>query len=230
MKNVFIIILCIVGLSVFTFGETGFKGRAITDNVSAPTGYTLNKGEFEVGLGHIGFGISDKVQVSTNVLLYLFQDFNASLKVSLIKNKKNAFAVGCSIHSFDLSVFSNEDVGFTAILPYVAYSTKISPKTKMHFTGQYSHFSGSEDIADATAKATSNGTSVTVGIEHSFSNKTKFLAETGYDLTFKGFRVGGAVLWGWKKFRLKLGINYFSPEGTDGFILPLVSLWWRFKG
>lgn len=100
----------------------------------------------------------------------------------------------------------------------------------MHLGGQYSYFSGEEDIDDAVAAITSSGTSVYLGVEYSFSNKTKFLAETGYDLTFKGFRFGGAVLWGWKKFRLKLGVNYFNPEGTNGYILPVISLWWRFEG
>jgi hypothetical protein len=36
------------------------------------------------------------------------------------------------------------------------------------------------------------------------------------------------VLFGWTKFRLKLGISYF--DAGDGFTFPLIGLWWRFQG
>ncbi len=101
----------------------------------------------------------------------------------------------------------------------------------MHLQAQYSYFSGESDIEDAEAKSTSAGTSVSAGLEYSFSQKTKFLAEGGYDVTFEGFRLGGGVLFGWEKFRLKLGVGYYNPEGVnEGFTLPVIGLWWRFVG
>ena len=74
--------------------------------------------------------------------------------------------------------------------------------------------------------ATANGTNISTGIEHTYSNRTKFLADIAYDTTFEGMRVGGAVLFGWDKFRLKLGLSYFTAE--EGFAFPIVGLWWRF--
>ena len=73
------------------------------------------------------------------------------------------------------------------------------------------------DIEDAEVSEIAKGTSFFAGLEYSFSRKTKFLTEAGYDTTFQGFRLGGAVLRGWDKFRLKLGINYFNPENTGSF-------------
>ena len=35
---------------------------------------------------------------------------------------------------------------------------------------------------------------------------------------------------GWSKFRLKLGVIYFNPQGVGDFTLPVIGLWWRFKG
>lgn len=229
MKKMIIFASLLVCLSFGTFGEKGFEGRPITSNMTMATGFTLNKGEFLVGLGSIGFGISDNVQVGTNVFLYLLQDYNANLKISFIKTEEKALALGFKVHSFDLDV-DEEESGFTSFSPFAAFSTKVSKNTFLHIGGQYSYFSGPEEIGDALAIATSVGTSAYLGIEHSYSHKTKFLAEIGYDFTFEGFRIGGAVLWGWKYFRLKLGVNYFKPKCTGGFIFPVLSFRWRFGG
>jgi hypothetical protein len=229
MKKMIIFASLLVCFAFSTFAKKGFEGRPITSNITMPTGFTLNRGEFLVGIGSIGFGISDNVQVGTNVFLFILQDYNANVKISFIKTEDKAFAVGFKVHSFDLEV-DDEESGFTSLSPYAAFSTKVSRKTFLHLGGQYSYFSGPEDIEEAVAKATSTGSSVYLGIEHSYSHKTKFLAETGYDFTFEGFRIGGAVLWGWKTFRLKLGVNYFKPKGTDGFVFPVLSLRWRFDG
>ncbi|MGD2091235.1 MAG: hypothetical protein PVH61_33980 [Candidatus Aminicenantes bacterium] len=229
MKRTVIIASIFIFLCAGTFAKEGFDGRPITNNISMPTGYSVNKGEFLVGLGPIGFGISDRVQVGTNILLFFLQDYNVNLKVSLLKSDSKALAAGVKLHRFDLEV-DDTDTGFTTISPFVAFSAKLSRDTTLHLGGQYSYFSGEEDIEDAVATLTSSGSSMQMGIEYTFSNRTKFLAETGYDFTFSGLRLGGAVLFGWKKFRLKLGVNYFNPENTDGFIWPVIGLYWRFDG
>ena len=233
MKKVSTIGLLLICFVSTAFAEVGFKGRPIINNVMKPTGYTLNRGEFIVGIGSIGFGITDNVQIGTNLLLFIFQVYNANLKVSLTKTESMAFALGLSFNSFNLDV-GNDEIGFTSISPYAAFTTKMGENTYLHLGGQYSTFSGESEIDDAEASSTSSGTSVSAGIEYSFSHKTKFLAEGGYDITFEGFRFGGAVLFGWEKFRLKLGVNYFSvSDGDDeriGFTFPVIGLWWRFKG
>lgn len=229
MKRLSIICLAILFLASSVLVGKGFDGRPITNNVWMPTGYTIDKGEFLLGLGPIAFGISDRVQVGTNVLLFLFQDYNANLKISFVKDAKKALAAGFKFHRFDLDVYGI-DTEFNSFSPFAAFSTKVSRNTSLHLGGQYSYFSSKVEIEDAKVESTSEGTSAYLGIEHSFSYKTKFLAEVGYDFTFKGFRVGGAVLFGWEKFRLKLGVNYFSPEDSQGFIFPVISLWWRFPG
>ena len=51
-----------------SFAEGNFKGKPITNNIDMPTGNTLNEGEFTVGIGPIGYGVTDKVQVGTGVI------------------------------------------------------------------------------------------------------------------------------------------------------------------
>ena len=222
-----------IGCTVWAFSEaaaqTGFKGRPITNNISMPTGYTVNRGEFLVGIGPIGFGVTDQVQIGTNVFLWLFQDYNASMKVSFVKTRASAFAVGLRVDYLSLRVFG-VDQGFTFLYPYAAFSTRTGPNTLLHVAGKYSIISGDGEIEDAEIKETASGTRVYGGLEHGFSNRTKFLAEIGYDFTFEGITLGGAVLFGWNHFRLKLGVQFYNPEGTSGFTLPVIGLWWRFKG
>ncbi|MFH1314105.1 MAG: hypothetical protein ABIJ00_12880 [Candidatus Eisenbacteria bacterium] len=207
----------------------GFEGRPITENAFAPTGYTLNGAEFAIGLGPIAFGITDNVQASTNLLLWAFQYYNANLKVAFAESDDHAFAVGVGLGRLSLDFVDGDDEAeFTSVSPYAAGSFRIGGGTMAHIGGQYSHFSasGDSDIEDADASAVATGTSFFGGFEHSVSNRTKFVADAGYDATFEGARVSGAVLFGWTTFRLKLGLSYFTAG--DGFTFPLVGLWWRF--
>ncbi len=222
------LILLIFSTSVFA--QNGFENRPITNNLWMATGYTLNEKEFVMGLGPIGSGISDKVQVGTNFLLLLVRHYTLNVKISLLDLEDGALATGIELGNFNTRVHSITRA-FSSISPYLAYSKKIGEKTNFHVTGQLSYFASEYDINDADVKSTSTGTSIGVGLEYSRSNKTKFLAETGYDITYHGMRLGGGVLWGWSKFRFKLGLAYFRPEAVRrGFVSPKIGLWWRFGG
>jgi len=229
MKKMLIMVLLMVSTTAGVVAEEGFKDRPITNNVMMPTGFTMNKNEFSIGLGSIRYGLTNNVELGTNVLLYLFQVYNGDLKIGLVKSESMGLAAGIDFAYFNLKVFE-ADSNFTSFSPYVTISPKISEKTTLHLGGRYSVFSGDDDIEDAEASSTSKGTSFSVGLEYSLSHKTKFLTEGGYDFTFKGFRLGGAVLFGWEKFRLKLGVTYFDPENMSGFTFPVIGLWWRFNG
>jgi hypothetical protein len=226
MKKTLIVLAMLFLVTVSTFAEKGFEDRPNISNVSMPTGYTLHKGEFQVGIGPMAFGITDKVQVGTNILTFLLQIYNVNLKVNLIDTESNAFAAGLKFDTF------TEESYYTSFSPFATFSTKIGPNTLLHLGGQYTFFSDleNEDVEDFIAFLSSRSTSLRMGLEYSFSRKTKFMAETGYDFSIDGFRLGGAVLWGWEKFRLKLGLNYFKPNDSHGFVLPVISLFWRFGG
>ena len=90
-------------------GYEGFDGRYITDNAFAKTGYTLNKGEFAIGIGPMDFGITDRVQVGTNLLLWVVQYYNADLKVAVAESDQRALSLGCSIGSINLDKYDEDD-------------------------------------------------------------------------------------------------------------------------
>jgi hypothetical protein len=212
--------------------ETGFAGRPITNNLFAPTGYTLHKGEFTVGLGPVAFGITENVQLGTNLLLWIFQVYNADLKVAAVKDVDRALGLGIGVYRFSWDVTTDEgeegDVEFIALGPYASASMRLSDNTMGHIAAQYSYFESDADVEDVEAEASASGTGVSGGLEYSMSNRTKFLADAGYDATFEAARFGGGVLFGWNTFRLKLGLSYFTAG--DGFVFPTIGLWWRFRG
>ncbi|MAT37983.1 MAG: hypothetical protein CL946_00080 [Ectothiorhodospiraceae bacterium] len=227
LATVLVIIIC--ASPALHAQKDGFEGRPITENLFMQTGNTLHAKEFIIGIGPIAYGITENFQIGTNVLLYLFQYINADLKYSLMDCESQAFALGLGFGSLNLSV-GGGDISFISLSPYVAYTTAISSKTRLHLNGNYSYFEGDADIEDAEAIASASGTSISAGIEQSVSNRTKFVADVGYDITFEGLRVGGGVLLGWEVFRLKVGVQYFAPKDVDGLVLPYVGLWWRFDG
>jgi hypothetical protein len=232
-------VLCaLIGLSLLSataLAQQGFEGRPITDNLFVPTGYTLHKGEFAIGIGPVAFGISENVQVETNVLLWAFQAYNAGLKLALKKDDDGAFALGAGVVSPKLDLIDDDgddnEVSFLGIGPYASYSTRMSPSTIVHVGGRYTYFSAEDDdtdVDDVDATSSASGTAIFGGIEYSMSHRTKFVADAGYDFDFDGGRVGGGVIFGWTTFRLKLGVSYYSAG--DGFVFPNIGLWWRFKG
>ncbi len=212
--------------------QDGFKDRPITNNLWMPTAHTLHEGEFAVGLGPIAVGINEQVQIETNILLFLFQTSNINLKWTFYKDESFAIAAVLDYRRMELGALNGDDEpAFSVISPSLAITKNISKKTSLHFGAAYSYFATDKDIADYKAEESSSGTEIMAGLDYSLSNRTKLMAEGGYDLTFKGAKAGIGVLFGWEMFRLKLGVSYFAPKSsTYGYTFPNVGLWWRFKG
>jgi hypothetical protein len=212
------------------YAYDGFEGRPLINNLSNPTGNTLHQKEFAIGLGSIGFGITDNVQVGTNILLFALQVYNADLKVNFVKTPATAVAAGFGVDRFEWDV-DDEGARFTSLSPFLAVTRKVHETTNLHLGGKYSYFDSEVEVEDVEVEALSSGSTLFTGLEYSLSNRTKFLAEADYDMTFDGFRVGGGVLFGWDTFRIKLGVKYYNPEGdTKNFTFPVIGLWWRFMG
>ena len=209
----------------------GFKDRNILNVMGMPTAYALKKNEFIIGLGSVYYGISDHLQVGTNLLLFLLQDRNVQIKTNLYTTSKYAFATGLSFDHFALKMFEN-DVNYSFLSPYGTLSLSTSEKFNLHFSGQYSMYWNSEeaDIKYAEPNWFARGSNTSIGMEISVSHRTKFVGEFAYDFTYEGTRVGGAILWGWEKLRLKVGLNSYSYKNVDSIIVPSFNIWWRFDG
>lgn len=227
---------CLIGLLALSmvvcpaYAGNGFEGRPTTNNLFIPTGYTLHRGEFELGIGPMGFGISDNVQVYTNLILWAAQIYNAGLKFSFVDESGVAVAVGADIGKLELPFEDDDNDGeFTQMRYFSAITAPLSNNLNGHMGFRYADFSSDDgDIEDTEISPFSDGSSMFGGVEYAFSNRTKFMADVGYDMTFDGLRFGGGILFGWDTFRLKLGVSYFDVE--DGFVFPNIGFRWRFQG
>lgn len=226
-------------ISLFTLpARADFTDRPLTNGLFNPTAHTLRQGEFIIGLGNILFGITDDFHVGTNLLLYIFQIYNAGAKIHLIESGDTDLGLTFSFASFSLSGTSDEgeetDLDFSFISPGMVVSHKFSGTMGMHLGGQYSYNTSDYEVdeTEVTSSAAS-GTSVYLGLEKDISPRTKVLGEVGYDITYEGLRFGGGFIMGWDKFRLKLGLQHFSGSNEAGdysFVFPVIGLWWRFMG
>lgn len=232
MKKIILMIGIILLARNSLLAQDGFEGRLITDNIWMPTGYTLHKSEFDVGLGPIGIGLNENIQIGTNILLFLFQVYNANIKITMIHTENSAIAAGLEYSRFNLSALIEDQIlAFNTVSPFLALSVNAGESMRIHLAAKYSYFTVEEDIDDYKPTSASSGTEVMIGLENSISYKTKLLLEGGYDITFEGLRLGGAVLFGWETFRLKLGVSYYAPKNAPtGYSLPIIGLWWRFDG
>jgi len=229
MKKILMAIMACLLFIGPALAEPGFRGRAPLNNVTMPTGFTLNQGEFLIGLGPVGYGFSDRFQFSTNILLYLVQVYNGDLRYRLLKSDSLNVAAGARFDYLNLHGFTNQ-TEFLATSPYISLSSKVNDRLTLHLSGQWSFFSSDVDAVQDAVREHVSGTSVLAGLEYDVSPRTKMLAEAGYDATFRGPRLGGAVLFGWETFRLKLGVTWVRLEGGFDFAMPVIGLWWRFKG
>jgi opacity protein-like surface antigen len=229
MKKILMVILICALCAAPGLAESGFRSRSPLNNVTMPTGFTLNQGEFIVGLGPVGYGFSERFQFSTNILLYLFQVYNADLKYRLFKSDSLNVAAGIKFDYLSLNT-SYDQTGFLSASLYLALSSRVNDRLTLHLSGQSSTFSSDVDITEDALREHLRGTSLMAGLDYSVSSRTKMLAEAGYDATFRGPRLGGAVLFGWETFRLKLGVTWIRLEDGGSFALPVIGLWWRFKG
>jgi len=208
----------------------GFEGRPLVENIWSQSAYTLNKGEFLIGIGPMGYGISDRIQFETNLLFFILQYYNLNLKLQLYNSPGVAIAAGYRFGYLNWPDAVDGDTKFMENAPYATFTFPVSAKTKLSAAGQISFYSIGDDIQEVepyVAYISNSGSYIHGAIDASLSNKTKLLIEAGYNFTFEGPRLGAAVNWGWEKFRLKLGLGAFNPKQAYFMVLPVVGLWWR---
>lgn len=202
------------------FAEVGFKGRPITNVIMMQSGYTLNKGEFIYGIGLIEYGLSDRWQIGTDILLtFMGKYYNVMGKMTISQSENMAFAAALGLN------YDGDSQRFI-VTPLVSYSRTISPDVGLHFAGQFriaqdKNLEMEEGIPDFMAY-------FSTAVDYNVSTITKLLTETGYDFVNKGYYVSGGVLFGWEDLRVKLGIGYYHPEPYYMGTLPY-GLWFRFR-
>jgi len=83
--------------------EWFFSKERLMDVWFDPTGYTIGKNKLYMSGLSWGFGLSDKIQITSRWTNYFFQDFNVRPKITLFQTgnveSQSAFAVGAHLHT-----------------------------------------------------------------------------------------------------------------------------------
>lgn len=83
--------------------EWFFSKERLMDIWFDPTGFTLEKNKFYVSGLYWGFGLNNKVQISTRFINYFWQDFNLRPKIMLFKTgaieSQTALSIGGHFHT-----------------------------------------------------------------------------------------------------------------------------------
>jgi hypothetical protein len=115
--------------------------------VGIPTGYTLGQREIILGLGNVSLGITNRFQISTNVLLYLLQIYNGALKYGIYKSESFNMSAGLEFNYLNIDT-SEGKLKFTSISPYLAASYTASERWNFHAMGRLSKFTGLGEIKE----------------------------------------------------------------------------------
>ena len=83
--------------------EWYFSKERLMDVWFDPTGFTIEKNKLYMSGLSWGFGLTDKMQITSKWTNYFFQDFNVRPKINLFKTgnveSQSAFAVGAHLHT-----------------------------------------------------------------------------------------------------------------------------------
>jgi hypothetical protein len=208
------------------------KSKPITNNIWMSTAYTLNQNEFAIGIGPVNIGLTDRIQFGSNILMFLFQNYNANFKMNVYQTSKMAVATGLELNRYNLSVLKmDQEFRYNTVTPFLVISTMTGEYTNLHVSGRFDIF-GTDEYADRMRIGISTDQLMLMaGIEQIVSRRTRFLFESGYLVGDPGIQMSVGVLLSWTYFRLKLGVGYYNSKGErNGFTLPVIGLWWRFNG
>ncbi len=198
-----------------------------TKLLSLDTGYILGNGaNIQIGLGETGFGLRDRVQVTTNTLLDITTMVNFQLKGALLQESERRPALAVLLGYYNLagsdmaidyivkqSLDENSidmSSGLDVFAVNISLTKKILPKVRLHLGYQYKYVDGYSD-SNEPITLDSDGDSVVVdaglnghvhyraflgGVDFDPLDHVKLIAELGFDFTYKEFRGGAGVRFG----------------------------------
>lgn len=232
MRQFLVVIVILFSTLFFMYAKPMDKSKPITNNIWMSTAYTLNQNEFAIGIGPVNVGITDRIQFGSNILMFLFQNYNANFKINIYQTSMMAVATGLELNRYNLSVLKMEqEFRYNTIAPFLVFSNRIGEYTNLHLAGRFDIFGTNESADKMRIGISTDQLMLMVGIEQIISHRTRFLFESGYLVGNPGIQMSVAVLLSWIHFRLKLGVGYYNSQGErNGFTLPVIGLWWRFNG
>jgi hypothetical protein len=194
---------------------------------SLDTGYILGNGaNVQIGLGETGFGIRDRVQLTTNTLLDITTMVNFQLKGALLTESDRRPALAVSLGYYNLAgsdmavdyIVENAldergmdlSSGFEVLAANISLTKRILPMVRMHIGYQYKYVDGYSDsngpitfesggdsvTVDAGIKGRVHHRSMLAAVDFNPLDQIKLITELGFDFTYREFRGGAGLRFG----------------------------------
>lgn len=220
-------------LIFFAFG----LGHAKADGVFSyshmqPSPFTLSAGQLVYGT-HLAYGITDFLQVSTDVVRDIFKFFNASAKVSLLDFPEFALSPTFGFETYNLRDIqdSNPDLRVTSWQPGLVAAVSLIPDTVAVITGGRLNFTNQRLVTGGIEKSgflrgASFGADLSFLYNPPQAEKkggpkrggNAFSSGFTYDVNYKLFGFG--ISHHWPGFQL--GIHYY-PAADKQSLLPIIA-------
>lgn len=191
-----------------------------------PSPFTLPAGKFFIG-SSAGIGITDFLQIETNVIADIYEIYNARAKLSLLDFPGFAFGVYLGYQNVNLHDLanSNPSLRFNSWMPGGTLGIEILPNVAWFIGGNL--FYTSTDLPSASTIQSSGflqGSQIETDLSWAYNphqNRIGNVLSAGftYNTTFEFYGVG--VSHHWRGFQL--GIHYY-PNASNLRVLPIASV------
>lgn len=204
--------------------------------VQMPTAYTTNRGEWQLGIGPVTYGITDHIEIGTDIGTFLFGGFMLGAKVNVFREtRRMPCAVGVSagyLSKLFTVPFLNDSTDHgqyasagVTLSRWLAFSdTTAKGRMGLHANCNY-NYTLSEPESTLFKRA---GFNLGVGFDVFITTHTRLIIEGLTNLGDFSPRGLIGVHWAWQNFNLKLGVG--STGGVRIPVYPTLGLFWRFGG
>ncbi|MGE4232406.1 MAG: hypothetical protein AB7F43_03670 [Bacteriovoracia bacterium] len=224
----YIVLICIVlGISTFSAHTKAAENPVFGYTHLMQSPLTLPAGRLVYGVD-TAMGLTDFLQVGTNVLRDFFRIYNANAKLSFIDSKTFAFALTGGFETYNLKDLSdsNPDTRFTSFLPGLVMAFALAEPVALFLGGNW-NISNPQPVTTGIVKSGYlRGANVSADLSWAYNPPSKKLKGVGnlvsmgmsYDITYKLFGVG--LSHHWRGFHL--GAHYYVNADKNKW-LPIIA-------
>ncbi len=192
-----------------------------------PTPLTLNAGTLVYGT-YFGYGITDFLQIGTNIIADINQFYNADAKLNFLDTEDMALSaiVGWDHYNYNDISATNPDLAVTTWSPGLVYGYALAPRFAWFAKGvlNYSDVTLVNDGIETSGLM--RGANIGSDVSWAYGSKGTKSKELGnvlstgvsYDVSYKIFGVGLSHHWG----GFQLGFHYYLNADKNA-ILPIIA-------
>jgi hypothetical protein len=189
-----------------------------------PSPFTLPGGRFVLGTD-VALGITDFLQVGSNILLDAYKIYNVNAKLALLDYEGFALALTGGYESYNLhdQDSGNPDLQIKSFLPGAVAGFSISPTLAAFVGGNLNFTSQALTTNGIATSGYSRGASAETDLSWAYNPHKKGIGNVlsgglSYDFTYQ--LVGVGLSHYWRGFHL--GVHYY-PNATQNKFLPIIA-------